>query len=103
MNKSQLFKDAWTFLKKGIYKTFSEALKASWQRFKIMYQMFDGQVSFSFRKGNGEIRQATGTLKAQFLPQSSHPGKYNYPDVIKYFDLDKNEWRAFRIERLLKF
>jgi len=37
------------------------------------------------------------------LPETSNKSKYNKPDVIKYFDLGVNDWRAFRIERLLKF
>jgi len=100
--KSNVFKTAWYYMKKGIYTTFSECLKAAWKAVKIIASLRSGIVSFSYRKATGEIRQAKGTLNNDHY-QFSGKGvrKEAKPDAIKYFDLDSDAWRMFRIERLI--
>lgn len=98
--KSSIFKAAWYFFKKGIYTSFSEALKAAWRRFKVIRKLASGQLEFTFRKGTGEIRKAIGTLNIQTKPRSTKEAKYT-PDVIAYYDIESDGWRRFRIERLI--
>ena len=54
----------------------------------------EGKVSFAYRKTDGSIRYAHGTL----LPSSGSDSKY-----FAYFDLDKGEERKFRIDAFLGF
>jgi len=96
---SNVFKAAWYFYKKGIYASFSEALRAAWRRCKVIAKLASGQLEFTFRKGTGEIRKAIGTLKVDSQPRKSN--KAFTPDVIAYFDIEVNDWRRFRIERLI--
>jgi hypothetical protein len=53
-------------------------------------------VTFSYRKSNGEIRIATGTLNPSLIPEGKMPketGK-NMGANLKYFDLEKESWRS---------
>jgi hypothetical protein len=53
-------------------------------------------VTFSYRKSNGEIRIATGTLNPSLIPEGKMPkdsGK-NVGANLKYFDLGKESWRS---------
>ena len=64
-----------------------------------------GVVRFSFKKKNGEIRQAKGTLKMDLIPVSDHPKSEGTANGVasasgktgnqSYYDLDKNAWRSF--------
>ena len=102
--KSQIFKTAWSYFKKSIFNTFGECLKAAWAAFKVRLQLKETVLYFRYRKSNGAIREAKGTLNTnyfQFTPKGT--GNAPKPDVIKYFDLEKQAFRSFRIERLVSF
>ena len=102
ISKSNIFKNAWYYFKKGIYTSFSECLKAAWRSFKIKSLLLKGKVSFTYRKATGEIRHAIGTLN-ESLYEFTAKGvrRAEYPDNVKYYDLEKDSWRMFRIERFL--
>jgi hypothetical protein len=53
-------------------------------------------VTFSYRKANGEIRIATGTLNPALIPEGMKPkdSSKNFGTNLKYFDLEKESWRA---------
>lgn len=63
----------------------------------------EAEVHFVFRKQNGTERRARGTCNLQYIPLDKHP-KHDLPitSAIRYFDLDKKEWRSFEIGRLLR-
>ena len=99
--RSMLFKTAWFYFKKGIFTSFGEALKAAWKRVKSISKLKSGQAQILYRKADGTLRRAKGTLKDEVL--AFYPGRKSKsnPDVIAYWDLEKLAWRAFRIERLI--
>lgn len=92
--KSLLFKIAHTV--KSKFNSFSEALKYAWKVIKLRMKMKKGIVSFRFKKVDGSIREAVGTLPA--TPQGS--GKPNLK-VFTYFDVEKNDYRCSRIDALI--
>lgn len=53
-------------------------------------------VTFSYRKANGEIRIATGTLNPFLIPELKKPKETdrNVGSNLKYFDLEKDAWRS---------
>lgn len=60
-------------------------------------------VEVTFVKKNGETRVMRCTLNAQHLPeqtQTSHTKAFN-PEVVNAFDLDKQDWRSFRIDSIV--
>ena len=70
------------------------------------------EVEVEFTKSDGTVRQMKCTLQADKLPQVSGPvdgivteskqRKAPEPESIRVFDIEKNEWRSFRFDRLLK-
>lgn len=63
-------------------------------------------VNFTFKKKNGELRQARGTKKMdkiESIDGNAVPTGKGAPKtgVITYFDLDKSTWRSFQEESLV--
>lgn len=100
VNKSQLFKMAHAVVKRT-GKTFSEALRTAWKAAKIYAKMLVGTAEFSFRKLDGSIRNASGTLfKVDYLRKTE--GEWVRPaDVLCYYDTEKKAFRSFVISNLL--
>lgn len=77
-------------------KVLSERLKA---------KLREGGVVFKYKKVNGEIREAYGSLNPSIIGEENIPQRssgYNFSeDVIRYFDLNSKGWRSFRIENLI--
>lgn len=60
----------------------------------------------TFTKVDGEQRRMWCTLNDTYIPDASKP-KNEKPlkendSVIRVFDLDKQEWRSFRVENVTK-
>ena len=100
-NKSEIFKMAWSFIRKNGF-TLSEALKQAWLNAKVKKALYKGIVKFYFQKIDGSIREAYGTLKADLCPQTQGSGRKPCPSVQTYFDTEKQEWRCFKIANLLR-
>lgn len=63
----------------------------------------EGQVTFTFRKANGEIRTATGTrilnpaIAMGYTEDDKPKGiRKEIPGVIAFWDIDKGAWRSVR-------
>ena len=58
-----------------------------------------------FTKINGEERDMHCTLNVEFIPESKQPkGAKEYADnVIRAFDINKQEFRSFRVENVISF
>jgi hypothetical protein len=55
----------------------------------------EGAVTFSFRKTDGSLRRALGTLESSRIPESGKPkGGTPPPGVTTFFDLEKSAWRS---------
>ena len=102
INKSMVMQAAWAVLKHKEAKTFSEALKMAWRAFKLRAKMALGVVKFSYRKLNGEVRQAVGTLKNNMYQYDFKGSKYKRcPYTICYFDIEKKAFRSFNVGSLI--
>lgn len=57
----------------------------------------EGIVEFEFIKKDGSVRQAKGTLQAEYLPAPKTDGTSRKPsdNVMVYFDMDKQSFRSF--------
>lgn len=64
---------------------------------------------FKYKKKDGTIREARGTLNEDIIAEndgtpSGNGASHNYSDdVIRYYDLDKNGWRSFLYENFIEF
>lgn len=101
---------AWGFVHRNGY-TLSEALKAAWANFKLKARMRTGIVRFYFRKVDGTIREAWGTLADRIIPETKGSGiipetkgsdRKNNPTIQAYFDTEKSEWRCFKTANLIE-
>ena len=55
------------------------------------------KAHFEYKKRDGTLREAYGTLQYTFIPENMLPKDSLDNHVYKnfrYFDLDKNEWRS---------
>jgi hypothetical protein len=54
-------------------------------------------IVFRYKKRDGSIRKAEGTLHPKFLPPPKSDKEFVRPEYqIVYYDLDKKSWRSFR-------
>ena len=54
-------------------------------------------IVFRYKKRDGSIRKAEGTLHPKFLPPPKSDQEFVRPEYqIVYYDLDKKAWRSFR-------
>lgn len=102
INKSKLFKIAHAILRKAQVATWSEALKAAWKAVKVYTQMLVGNAEFSFRKVNGEIRKAIGTLHdLDYTAKGTGTSSDKNADVICFWDVEKQAFRSFKSVTLI--
>ncbi len=86
---------AWQFVKRNGY-TLSEALKVAWANIKLKKSMRKGIVKFYFKKVDGTLREAFGTLKAELLPPTEGTNRAKNCTVQTYFDTERQEYRCFK-------
>lgn len=92
---------AWQFVKRNGIEL-AEALRKAWQVFKLKAQMAKGIVRFYFRKVDGTIREAYGTLKAELMPEIKGSDNRKKNDSVQvYFDTEKQEFRCFKLANLI--
>lgn len=83
--------------------SFSEVQTQGWKVLRLTEKMREKQAKFTFRKVNGELREAIGTVDYALERTIVKRGKQKIP-TIRYFDLTKNSdgqpkgWRSFRAE-----
>ena len=68
----------------------------------------EGQVIFTFKKANGEIRTATGTrilnsaIAMGYTEDDKPKGiRKEVPGVIAFWDIDKGAWRSVREDSII--
>ena len=65
-----------------------------------------GVVEFKYKKKNGEIRSAKGTLNIDVMGEDNAPKGTGYEitdDNIRYYDLNSEGWRSFIPENLIEW
>ena len=101
-NKMKIDKSALFEVANAIYTgkkatSFSEALKMAWKAAKLQIALASGEVKFCYRKCNGEIREAVGTLKNMVVDKlTAFNGAAMY-----YFDIEKKGFRSFSVANLI--
>ena len=91
---------AWSFVRKNGY-SMSEALKCAWANLKLKTTLKVKIVEFYFKKTDGTLRQAFGTLMSDRVPETKGTKK-TADNCQVYFDTEKEEWRCFKKCNLVK-
>ena len=86
---------AWSFVKKNGF-SMSEALKCAWSNFKLKAKMKLGIVKFYFKKVDGSLREAYGTLKVSLVPPTIGTERKKNDTVQTYYDTEISEYRCFK-------
>jgi len=102
--------DAWEIFRRNTSNwTFGTCLKLAWRRLKMLAALRVMKVKFSFTKVDGSTRQAKGTLSKDAAGYSINSGKQFdeagdqvNPMLVRYWDLEKNGVRCFKIENLIE-
>ena len=91
---------AWQFVKRNGY-TMSEALKVAWNNIKLKIRMKAGIVRFYFRKVDGSVREAFGTLSGRIMPEPGESKRKANDTIQVYYDTERQEFRSFKKANLL--
>lgn len=77
--------------------------KSELQRLRRLLK--NGVVKFSYKKKDGSVRKATGTLKKSLIPETDREDdriKSTNKDVMNYWDLKKDDWRCMIKKNFIK-
>ena len=67
------------------------------ERNEFIEKLQDNIIVFRYKKRDGSIRKAEGTLHPKFLPPPKSDKEFVRPEYqIVYYDLEKKSWRSFR-------
>ena len=83
--------------------TISEALRKAWKAVKLQAALHLGKVEFAYRKADGSIRKAVGTLKGGAFSYTPSEGNSRVMPAwqIPYYDLEKMSFRSFTAINLI--
>jgi uncharacterized protein YgiM (DUF1202 family) len=71
---------------------------------ELKKKLHEGAVEFSYKKKNGDIRDAVGTLNSEVYGDENKPKGTGYEadeSQIRYYDLNSEGWRSFIAENLI--
>ena len=91
---------AWQLVKRNGF-SMSEALKCAWANMKLKTAMKQRIVKFYFKKVDGSVREAYGTLKENLIPATSGDSRKKNDIVQVYFDTERQEYRCYKKANLL--
>lgn len=92
---------AWQIVKRNGFNI-SEALKCAWTNIKLIALLHNRIVEFYFKKTDGTVRQAFGTLKDDLIGEIKGTGRKSNDNVQVYWDTEKSEFRSFKKCNLIK-
>ena len=100
--RARVMKYAWQ-LWRATKQEWRNCMLKAWQLYRLAKAMRVGVVTFFYKKADGTIRKAVGTLKN--VPAGATLGgkrvtKPSYK-IMAYFDTEKNAFRCFKIENLI--
>tara|TARA_R110000744_G_scaffold368796_1_gene478805 strand:- start:327 stop:569 length:243 start_codon:yes stop_codon:yes gene_type:complete len=71
---------------------------------EMVSQLQEGMREIMFTKTNGNIRHMKCTLNPMLAPKILETKtQQNNPNVIPVWDLEKMQWRSFRVDSILNF
>lgn len=81
----------------------SECVSKAWQLYKLAKQMREGVVRFLYRKTNGQLRMAFGTLRDMPSGVTLNGRRVTKPSykTFAYYDTKRAGMRCFRVENLI--
>lgn len=81
--------------------TKSETYKMAWRILKLKRDLLQGVVKFAYKKVDGSIRNAIGTLNPNFIGGEVRETTGASFGTLKYYDLEAQGWRSCKVENVL--
>ena len=88
------------------YASSDESLRRTF-RFNDVYGLLeDGVAHFWFRKADGSLRRAYGTLNRAIIerhggiPEGDERKEKAFSGAVPYYDLEKDAWRSFKADSI---
>lgn len=94
--KKQVMLKMWSI--RHMFSSIRQALKAAWKLVKLRIAMKAGQVAFKFRKVDGSIREAIGTLQVEYTAKGNSTAT---EETMSFFDVEANHWKSFKITNFI--
>jgi len=81
----------------------SESLQTSAMIEALQFRLMNGTAHFLYRKKDGSIREAFGTLLPKVVTNNinGYGISRKYYNCQAYFDIELQEWRSFKYENLI--
>lgn len=99
--RKRVMKYAWQIWK-NTRKSWSRCLMQAWANYRLLRAMKVKVVEFYFKKTDGTIRRAFGTLKGIAYKSSGRKSETTYK-TITFYDTEKDSFRCYRVENLLGY
>ena len=88
--------DSFIVEKKKTHHPFHGSLNRE-ERNEFIEKLQKNIIVFRYKKRDGSIRKAEGTLHPKYLPPAKSDKEFVRPEYqIVYYDLEKKSWRSFR-------
>ena len=81
-----------------------DSLKSAWFLIHFRDALHHGMFYFTYRKADGSVRRARGTLSQHLIPLCDVPkdsspasAKKRSVSTFTYYDIDRKAWRSFSV------
>ena len=74
----------------------------------ILKHLYNGVVTLSFKKADGELREMNATLVTKYIDPKeikesmANPEDSN-PNLVVCWDMDKRGWRSFKVDTIEEY
>jgi hypothetical protein len=101
INQLEILDRAKTMVIKGY--DLNQSLRTSSMIELLQIQLMNGTSHFIYRKKNGELREAWGTLLEKVVERNINGfgESRRYYNCQAYFDIETQAWRSFKYENLV--
>ena len=93
-NNREIMMASWRLVRENKFPM-SDALRNAWENAKLKKKMLKSVAFFEFRKKDGTIREAYGTLNSQWLPATTGSERAKSDSVQVFYDVIKGAWRSY--------
>lgn len=97
--RSKVLKQAWSMVRTNAV-SLSIAMIQAWKSYRLVQKLTTTEMCFYFKKANGEIRTAIGTLKTSLIGEVKGTGTEQLKSQV-YWDMEKESFRAYSLINLL--